>query len=273
MASLVVLSVTVMGLMGIIKWGFYSQRTALETLDLSLAHNELANLVDDSFAFGAGYRDPASAIAANPFDPDSSALQPISILDPTGGVAVIYSAFTGDPTTAPAAAKLAQEFVIRGLYLRKKSNPAGSGDIGSAIPATLERLGVVYERRALFVDLVVQLERSARIEGVPSSMERSVAVGIVVERPQAGGVWKVARSSPADGISFNVGWRLPDITSANCSTVNGGNNSQAVCPEGMFIVQQTMFYESSVSVVPCGKSTCTIPINNSNASIQCCKIR
>lgn len=268
-----------------------SMTNNMQALEVTSLHAEIAGNLQNSFALGAGYISAGSASAANSIDPNQTDPQPVILLDAGSGLNPAYTAFAGNNATlAPATARIEDKYLITGLNLIKKNHVAGAGDVGSTVPQiyTNPSSGIVYERRAIFADLEINLRNLKAARDITNlalggdgtlSFSRRVPVTVVLERPQGGGTWKAAKTGSAEGLAFNIGWRETP-TGTDCADGVAGAGGKIDCPVGMFIVGQNLSHRASRTYGPCwcGKYGCagSCLISESSASsqlIKCCKVR
>jgi Tfp pilus assembly protein FimT len=266
-----------------------SMTSNMQSLEVTSLHAEIASNLQNSFALGAGYVSAGAATAANSLDPDLTTAQPVTLLDAGSGLNAAYTAFAGsNATLAPATARIDDKFLITGLNVIKKNHVTGAGDVGSTTPQiyTNPTTAVVYERRAIFADLEINLKnlRAARdITNLdlggdgPLTFSRRVPITVVLERPQGGGTWKAAKTGSAEGLAFNIGWRE---LGTDCADGVMGAGGKIDCPAGMFIVGQNLSHKATQTYGPCGCSkwgcwgSClTSQTAATSQLVKCCKVR
>jgi len=267
--------VLMVGLSSVITTALKAQKGANIRLESVVAQNEIARLVNDGYALGAGLSSAAALTMANVFDPDSVAAQPIKLLNSANGVAVAYDAYVGPIATTPAVAKIGDYLVIRKITLTKKR------EVGDVNLFRYSGTAIDLDRR--FIDAVIDIElentavASQLVTGVLPTITKSIPVALVVERIHgSAGSWKIAKTGAPGGSSFNIGWRDPAL---DClPQIEGGINSLVTCPPGYFISAQITKYQANwgtFACAPCGKSgcaTCSFDNSTANATITCCKV-
>lgn len=263
---------------------------------LMLSKNACRNVL------GAGYRNfPTSAANANSWDPTVDIERDV----------VLHNTNTGTGQVFGVGSQISPDYRVSRIYIRKRTNPAGSGDMNSAIPMaysypeTAPGLGnqQTVVRRGIIAQLIVELQNLPNTlpSPLPSPLPTFVATGpdrilkayditFFTETPGAGIVpfdtvanpWKIGGCSDPEAMQGTAighqGAPTPNGTPSGsppgCVQVNApSDNNWAFCPTGTYVMSQDPIPIVRIACPACMKgSVCCYGYNVMRNSVMCCPI-
>ncbi len=256
-------------------------------LDSTDFFNRIMSLLDEpercKKALGEGFSTLSTPTTSNNLDPNLVTAQNITVRDPNDPTKkILFSAFGGPASAAPASAKISNDLIIRKLDFKKRNSPVGAGDIHGILPEVYKELpsNLDVNRRTVLVDLNLEIENvsvpSKRALGAGNFLKTGAFV-IQTEQLLTGGVWKISACSTQ--LPPNTGWNSTQIPS-ECSTLVGTVNSNVECPEGTYLMMESFnFFASTASAQPyscgCGKNGCATcssatTTGTVNTTLTCC---
>jgi hypothetical protein len=281
---------------------YQSQKNVRSALDLSQFESNVRALLTNKEAskqvLGGGYINLATAANANQFNPTFPDPQPTQALTfhNTNGTGVMYAIGT----------QVSPDYRIRDLYIKKRDNPPGSGDMkGGAMVKKEIRTGPTsiqsVVRRGVLGQIVFELQNvpASWPPGPPPNpspnppypltgplfVTKTFDISFLVETIDNDGdgapdnlaafPWRIASSVDALETTA-IGHQSTDPNGTvppDCTRVNSGLNDWAKCPAGNYVMSQMPEWVDLTVCVGCMKgSVCCYPNSAMRNSVLCCPI-